>query len=135
MQRNERRLTRMKVQKCYGRCCPKLRHHMRVHCDLMTKHKNSSLDHQNKPEPQRRKLQRFQMFLFCFKRHCEHQLHGFLQVKMVGMRRSNKKKLLKKKDGERNLHFASCPPEGQAAPRETRRAERKKLNELQRRCY
>ena len=61
-------------------------------------------------------------FLFQ-KGHCEHQLHGFLQVRMAGMRRSNKKKLLKKKDGERNLHFASCPLEVQAALRETRRAE------------
>ena len=43
------------------------------------------------------------------------------------MRQNNKKKLLKKKkDGERNLHFASCPPEVQAALRETRRAEWKK---------
>ena len=61
-------------------------------------------------------------FLFQ-KGHCEHQRNGFLQVRMAGMRRSNKKKLLKKKDGERNLHFASCPLEVQAALRETRRAE------------
>ena len=57
------------------------------------------------------------------KRHCGHQRNGFLQVRMAGLRQNNKKKLLKKKDGERNLHFASCPPEGQAALRETRRAE------------
>ena len=31
------------------------------------------------------------------------------------MRQSNRKKLLNKKDGERNLHFASCPLEVQAA--------------------
>ena len=61
-------------------------------------------------------------FLFQ-KGHCEHQRNGFLQVRMAGMRRSNKKKLLKKKDGERNLHFASCPLEVQAALRETRRVE------------
>ena len=54
------------------------------------------------------------------KGHCEHQRNGFVQVRMASMRRSNKKRLLKKKDGERNLHFASCPP---AALRETRRAE------------
>ena len=42
------------------------------------------------------------------------------------MRQSNKKNLLKKKDGERHLHFASCPPEVQAALRETRHAEWKK---------
>ena len=42
---------------------------------------------------------------------------------MAGMRQSNKKKLLEKKDGERNLHFASCPPEVQAALKETRPAE------------
>ena len=59
------------------------------------------------------------------KGHGEHQRNGFLQV-MAGMRQNNKKKLLKKKDGERNLHFASCPPEVQAALRDTRRAEWKK---------
>ena len=54
-------------------------------------------------------------------------MNGFLQVRIVGMRQNNKKKLLKKKkDGERNLHFASCPPEVQAALRETRRAKWKK---------
>ena len=60
------------------------------------------------------------------KGHCEHQRNGFLRVRMVGMRQSNKKKLLKKKDGERNLHFPSCPPDVQAALRETRHAEWKK---------
>ena len=58
--------------------------------------------------------------------YCEHQRNGFLQVRMAGVRQSSKNKLLKKKDGERNLRFASCPPEVQAAPRETRRAERNK---------
>ena len=33
---------------------------------------------------------------------------------------------MKKKDGETNLHFASCPPEVQATLTETRRAEWKK---------
>ena len=42
------------------------------------------------------------------------------------MRRSDKKKLLKKKDGERNLHFPSCSLEVQAAIREMRHAEWKK---------
>ena len=60
------------------------------------------------------------------KGHCDHQRNGFLQVRMVGMRQSNNKKQLKKKDGERNLHFASCPPEVQAVLRGTRRAEWKK---------
>ena len=64
-------------------------------------------------------------FLF-HKGDCEHQRNGFLQMRMAGMRQSNKKKPLEKKDGERNLHFASCPPEVQAALRETRRAEWKK---------
>ena len=41
------------------------------------------------------------------RRHCEHQRNGFLQVRMAGMHKSNKKKVLKK-DGERNLHFPSC---------------------------
>ena len=63
-------------------------------------------------------------FLFQ-KGHCEHQRKGLLQVRMAGMRQSNKKKLLKKKDGERNLHFPSCPPDVQAARRdETRRMEK-----------
>ena len=39
------------------------------------------------------------------------------------MRRSNKKKLLKQTDGERNVHFPSCSPDVQAALRETRRTE------------
>ena len=42
------------------------------------------------------------------------------------MRKSSKKKVLKKKDGERNLHFPSCTSEVQAALRETRRTERNK---------
>ena len=42
------------------------------------------------------------------KGHCEHQRNGILQVRMAGMRKSNKKKVLKKKkDGKRNLHFPS----------------------------
>ena len=49
------------------------------------------------------------------KGHCEHQRNGFLQVRMAGMRKSNRKKVLKKKDGERNLHFPSCTPDVQAA--------------------
>ena len=52
------------------------------------------------------------------KEHSEHQRNGYLQVR--GMRKSNRKKLLKKKDSERNLHFASFPPEVQAALRERR---------------
>ena len=57
------------------------------------------------------------------KGHCEHPRNGLLQVRMAGMRRSNKKKVVKQKDGERNLHFSSCMPDVQAAFRETRRAE------------
>ena len=34
------------------------------------------------------------------------------------MRKSNKKKVLKQKDGERNLHFSSCTTDVQAALRE-----------------
>ena len=64
-------------------------------------------------------------FLFQ-KGHCEHQRNGFLPVRMAGMRHSNRKKLLKKRDGERNLHFASCLPEVQGALRETRRTEWKR---------
>ena len=58
--------------------------------------------------------------------HCEHQRHGFLQVRMLGVRKDNKKKVLKKNDGERYLHFPSCPPDVQGALRETRRTEWKK---------
>ena len=57
------------------------------------------------------------------KGHCELQRNGFLQVRMAGMRKGNKKKVLKKMDGERNLHFPSCTPDVQAALRETRRTE------------
>ena len=100
---------------------------MRVHCDLMTKHKNRPYALQNNREPQIRELKRFKMFFFCSKqRHYKHQMNGMLQVRMVGMRQSNEKKLLKKEDGERNLHFPSCPPGVQAALRETRHAEWKK---------
>ena len=43
------------------------------------------------------------------------------------MRKNSKKKvLMKKKDGERNLHFPSCPPNVQATLRGTRRTEWKK---------
>ena len=41
------------------------------------------------------------------------------------MRKSNKKKEKKKKDGERNLHFPSCTPDVQAALRERRDAPHK----------
>ena len=37
--------------------------------------------------------------------------------------KSNKKKVLKKKDCERNLHFPTCTPDVQAALRETGRTE------------
>ena len=57
------------------------------------------------------------------KGHCEHQRNGFLQVRMAGTRKNNKKKVLKKKDGERNLHFPSCTPDVKAALMETRRIE------------
>ena len=57
------------------------------------------------------------------KGHCENQRNGFLQVWMAGMRKSNKKKVLKKKNGERNLHCPSCTPDVQPAFRETRRIE------------
>ena len=39
------------------------------------------------------------------------------------MRKSNRKKVFKKQDGERNLHFPSCTPDVHAALRETRRTE------------
>ena len=42
------------------------------------------------------------------------------------MRQNNKKKALRKKDGERNLHVPSFTPDVQAALRETRRTEWKK---------
>ena len=64
------------------------------------------------------------------KRHCEHQRKGFLQVRMAGVRQINKKELVKKKDCERNLHFAASSPEVQAALRETRRVEWKKVDEF-----
>ena len=56
------------------------------------------------------------------KEHCAHQRHGFLQLRIAGVRKSNKK-VLKQKDGERNLHFPSCTLDVQAALRETRRIE------------
>ena len=49
---------------------------------------------------------------------------------MAGMRKSNKKKVLKMKDGESNLHFPSCTPDVQAGVRETRRTHRSRLRDL-----
>ena len=59
------------------------------------------------------------------KGHCERQRNGWISSSEDGWcaSKSNKKKLLKKKDGERNLYFPSCPPKIQAALRETRHAE------------
>ena len=58
------------------------------------------------------------------KDHCEHQRHGFLQVRMAGMRKSIRKELLKKKDGEKNLHFTSCPLASCSQRKETHRMEK-----------
>ena len=98
---------------------------MRVRYDLMMKHMDSSHVRRNRPEPQRQRLKHFKTSLFCSKKkdHCQYQRNGFLQVRMAGMRRSNGKKLLKKKDGERNLDFASFSPEVQASLMGTRRIE------------
>ena len=52
------------------------------------------------------------------KGHCEYQRNGFSRVSMAGMCKSTKKKVLKQKDGERNLHLPSCTPDGQAALRD-----------------
>ena len=49
---------------------------------------------------------------------------------MAGVRQSNKKKLVKKKDCERNFPFAACSPQVQAALRETRCVEWKKVNDF-----
>ena len=108
---------------------------MRVHHALMMKHMKGSHVLRNKPEPQT-EVEALQDVSFLFqRRHCEHQRNGFLQVRMACMRESNKKKMLKKKDGERNLHFASSPPEVQAALTETRRVEWKKMDEFQCRSF
>ena len=104
---------------------------MQVHRDLMTKEMNSSLDQQHKPEPQTLVLRRIKMYFFCSQKgHCGHQRNGLLQVRMAGKRQSNKKKLLKKKGGARTLHFASCPPEVQAALIKKRRTEWNKWMKL-----
>ena len=42
------------------------------------------------------------------KEYREHQRNRFLLARMAEMRQSNKKEVMKKKDGERNLHFPSC---------------------------
>ena len=73
-------------------------------------------------------------FLFR-KGHCVHQRNGFLQVRMAGVRESNKKKLLKKKDGKRNLHFASCLPEVQSCYQRDESCRMEKVDEYQCRCY
>ena len=51
------------------------------------------------------------------------------------MRKSNKKKLLKRKDGERYFHFPSCPPDVQGSPQRDEAHRMEKVDELQRRCY
>ena len=54
----------------------------------------------------------------------ETQRVGFLQVRLVGPRPSNKaKKVARKKDGERNLKFEDCPPEIQRGLKKARCAE------------
>ena len=76
------------------------------------------------PQPQRREWRRFKMSHICSRRSIVNIRETvFLQVRMAGMRKSNKKKVLKKKDGERNLHFPSCALDVQATLRETRRIE------------
>ena len=64
--------------------------------DPLTKRKKSPNDLRNKPELQRRELRRYKM-----SRAYSRRSNGFLQVRMAGMRKSNKKKVLKKKGDER----------------------------------
>ena len=45
----------------------------------------------------------------------------FLQARMADMRGGNEERMLMKKDDERKLYIAYCPPEMQTVPRETRR--------------
>ena len=60
----------------------------------------------------------------------------FLQARMAGTRRSILERMLMKKDDERNLHFASCPPEVQTVPRERDETCRMgKVDKFQRSCY
>ena len=66
---------------------------------------------------------------------CEYQRNGFLQVRMDGVRQSNKKKLLKKKDGERNLHFASCPAESASCSQRDETCPMEKVAQFQCTCY
>ena len=92
----------------------------------MMKHMKGPHVLRSKPEPQTEvEVLKDVSFLFQ-KANCEHQRNGFRQVRMAGMRKCAKKKMLKQKDGERNLHFSPCPPDAQAALRETRRVEWKK---------
>ena len=100
---------------------------LRVHCDSVTKHKNCSYALQNTPEPQRGDLKRFKMSLFFVPKGALRTSEDWISSceDMVGLRQSNNKKLLKK-DGERNFHFPSCPPDVQVVVRETRHADCKK---------
>ena len=117
----------MEVPKSYRQRCQQLLRHMRVHCDLMTKHKNSSYVFAKRARTTKKGVETLQDVSFLFQKgHCQHQRNGFLHVELAGVHQSNRMILLKKKDGERNLHFPSCPPKVQAGLRETRHAEWKK---------
>ena len=50
------------------------------------------------------------------------------------MRGGNEERMLMKKDDERKLYIAYCPPEMQTVPRETRRVVWE-TDEFQRSCY
>ena len=100
---------------------------LRVHCDLVTKHKNCSYALQNTAEPQRRDLKRFKMSLFFVPKGALRTSEEWISSceNMVGMRQSNKKKLLKK-DGERNFHSILSARRASCCQRETRHADCKK---------
>ena len=76
----------------------------------MTKHTNSSHVIRNKPDSQRRELKHPKMSLVCFFKRRWPTCVDKKEERMMMM-----------KDDERKLYLASCEPEMQTVPRETRR--------------
>ena len=104
-QKSEKSFRRTKQQKCYGHRYLLLIRRTRVHQDHLMKTKEQPKRSSKQARTAKKGVEARQEVSYMFQKgHCEHQRSGFLQVRMARMRKSNKKKVLKQKDGERNLH-------------------------------
>ena len=97
----------------------------------LKKPKESSNDLRNKPEQQKRESRRFKMSRICCGRdNASTRGTDFSKLERLVCANCNKKKVLKKKGGERNLNFPSCSPDVQAPVRNKRRVEWTNLTNL-----